>query len=134
MKSAMINKHLHKTLTIFIASVWLVNGLYCKVLNLVPRHEQIVERILGSSFFPNYFTKVIGILEILMAIWILSGFKKRWNALTQIMIVAIMNIMEFILVPDLLLWGRMNIVFAAAFILVVYSNEFYWGKENLQKN
>ncbi len=39
----MKDKHLHNFLSILIAAVWLVNGLVCKVLNLVPRHEQIVE-------------------------------------------------------------------------------------------
>jgi hypothetical protein len=30
-----------------IASVWIANGLFCKLLNLVPRHQRIVARILG---------------------------------------------------------------------------------------
>ncbi|MDB5257963.1 MAG: hypothetical protein JWM14_2658 [Chitinophagaceae bacterium] len=130
----MTNQQIHKALNFFIAFVWLVNGLYCKILNLVPRHEQIVERILGNTFSPTHLTKVIGIAEILMAVWVLSGIKKRWNAVTQIVIVATMNSIEFVLVPDLLLWGKMNIVFAVAFILVIYCNEFYWGKESIQEN
>lgn len=39
-----------------------------------------------------------------------------------------MNIIEFILAPDLLLFGRMNIVFASIFIGVIYVNEFIVGR------
>lgn len=106
-----------------IAAVWLVNGLYCKVLNLVPRHQEIVARILGDDYAP-LLTKLIGVSEILMVVWILSRLYSRLNAITQISIVLLMNVIEFIAVPDLLLWGRFNILFAAMFAGVVYYNEF----------
>nr|WP_294934871.1 DoxX-like family protein [uncultured Flavobacterium sp.] len=115
---------IHKIITCCIATVWIANGLLCKVLNLVPRHEQIVARIIGIDY-ARPLTLLIGFSEVGMAVWILSGIKKRLNALSQIIIVATMNILEFILVPDLLLWGKMNSIFAFLFILVVYGNEFY---------
>ena len=118
----------HKILTFFIAIVWIINGLFCKVLNYVPRHEQIVSRILGDEY-SRFLTIIIGISEIVMALWILSRFKSRLNAITQISIVGSMNILEFILVPDLLLWGEINFLFAFGFILVVYFNEFYLNKK-----
>ena len=110
-----------------IALVWLINGLICKVLNLVPRHQQIVGEILGDTYVGE-FTFVIGISEMLMAGWIILGVYSRLNAIAQITIVASMNILEFILVPELLLWGRFNSLFASGFILLVYFNEF--GKQN----
>lgn len=113
----------YKALTIIIASVWMANGLFCKVLNLVPRHEEIVARILGDSY-SRTFTIIIGISEIIMAIWILIGFKSKLNAILQITIVAIMNTMEFILVPDLLLWGKLNSLYALLFIALVYYTNF----------
>jgi uncharacterized membrane protein YphA (DoxX/SURF4 family) len=119
----------HTILTYCIATVWIANGLFCKVLNLVPRHEQIVARILGSEY-ARPLTILIGLSELIMAIWILSGFKSRLNALAQIAVVATMNTIEFILVPDLLLWGKFNSVFAFMFVLVVYFNEFHLNKTN----
>ncbi len=113
-----------------IAFVWIANGLFCKVLNLVPRHEQIVARILGDEY-SRPLTILIGISEIGMAIWFLSGIKSRLNTYAQIAIVAIMNILEFILVPDLLLWGKLNSVFALLFILVVYYNHFYLNRKSV---
>ncbi len=120
--------NLHRVLNIIIATIWLVNGLVCKVLNLVPRHEQIVGQILGSTY-SRMLTIAIGISEIVMAIWVISKFKSRINAITQISIVAVMNLLEFILVPELLLWGKLNSFFALLFIGVVYYYEFILKKE-----
>jgi hypothetical protein len=113
--------------TALIALVWLVNGLFCKVLHLVPRHELIVSRILGPEY-AGPLTVAIGIGEIMVAAWTVSGIYKRYNAMLQITLVAVMNILEFILAPDLLLFGRFNIVFAAFFITFIYINEFVLKK------
>lgn len=125
-------RKIYKILTICIATVWIMNGLFCKVLNLVPRHEQIVGLILGNDY-SRVLTILIGFSEILMAFWILSNFKTRLNALVQIVIVGLMNTLEFILVPDLLLWGKLNSLFAFVFILVVYFNEFYLKNKTTQQ-
>jgi DoxX-like family len=124
----MNDKTIHKFLTYLITTVWVANGLFCKVLNLVPRHQQIVSRILGADN-SRILTISIGLSEIFIAIWILSKIKTRLNAIVQITIVATMNTLEFLLVPDLLLWGKLNSLFAFIFILVVYINEFYFNKK-----
>jgi hypothetical protein len=113
----------NQLLNYFIAAIWIANGLFCKVLNFVPRHQEIVARILGN-IHAEIFTKLIGVAEIAMAVWILSGIKSRLNAIAQIIVIATMNVLEFILVPDLLLWGRFNALFAFLFILLIFYNEF----------
>ena len=125
-------KNLHKALTLLISVVWLANGLFCKVLNLVPRHEQIVARMLGEDY-SRPLTILIGLSEIIMAVWVLSKFKSKLNAITQILVVATMNTLEFILIPDLLLWGRLNSLFALLFISLVYYNEFVLNKKLIQQ-
>ena len=130
---AMTNETKYKIITYLIAAVWMVNGAFCKVLGMVPRHEEIVQRILSFDRpSANIATLGIGILEVVMAIWILSNFKARLNAISQIIIIATMNILEFILVPDLLLWGRFNLVFALLFILLIYYNEFHLNQKTTQ--
>lgn len=114
-----------KLLHYFIATVWLVNGLLCKVLDLVPRHQEIVARIVGDEH-ARIFTVLIGVLETGMAIWILSGYKSRLNAITQITVIILMNTLEFFLVPDLLLWGKLNALFAFQFVLLICFNEFFF--------
>jgi DoxX-like family len=113
----------------FIAAVWIINGLWCKLANMVPRHEQIVGRILGEEYAP-LLTKTIGILEIFMAVWIITKISSRLCAIVQILIVLAMNIMEFFLVPDLLLFGKLNGLFACLFAFLIYLNEFVIYKKN----
>jgi hypothetical protein len=115
-------------LSILITTVWLFNGLVGKVLGWVPRHQQIVGEILGGEY-ASLLTFLIGLAEIAMAVWVVSGWQRRLNASLQIAVVAIMNILEFILVPDLLLWGRFNAVFALLFIGLVYYHSFVLGPQ-----
>lgn len=120
----------YSLINLFIAAVWLANGLLCKVLNLVPRHQEIVKEILSTEY-AGLLTILIGIAEVVMTVWILSNYKPKWNAVIQIVIIAVMNIIEFTMVPHLLLWGRLNIVFAAMFIALIYFNEFHLNKKQL---
>jgi uncharacterized membrane protein len=120
----------HQPLTILIALVWLGNGLFAKVLGLAPRHQTIVQ-IITNTEGPSaaLFTTGIGLLEILMSFWVISKYLSKTNAIVQIIVVATMNILEFFLAPDILLWGRMNSLFALLFIIAVYYNEFVLRKE-----
>ena len=77
-----------------IALVWLINGLFCKVLNYVPRHQEIVKEILClENPSANVLTKLIGFSEILMAIWIVSRVQSKTNAIFQIIIIITMNVL-----------------------------------------
>nr|WP_292246230.1 DoxX-like family protein [Mesonia sp.] len=108
--------------------VWLINGLVCKILNFVPRHTEIVAEILGDEY-SRTLTILIGILEVIMALWVISKFKSRLNAIIQITAVMAMNVLEFILVPNLLLWGKFNFLFALLFVFIIYLNEFKLNKK-----
>jgi hypothetical protein len=114
-------KKYNHILTYFIALVWLLNGLFCKVLNFVPRHQKIVGHFFGQD---NAFviTRLIGVLEVGMALWVLSKYKEKWNMYVQIIIVLSMNILEFLFVPELLLWRQFNLLFALLFVGIIYFN------------
>lgn len=114
---------LNRLLILFFSLIWLVNGLFCKILNLVPRHQQIVAEILGETY-AKPLTIAIGVGEVLMAIWIISRKFAQLSAITQILLIVTMNILEFILAPHLLLWGRLNIVFALCLAALVYCQGF----------
>jgi len=110
------------------SAVWLANGIWCKIMDGVPRHREIVARILGEEH-SLLLTSMIGISEVVMAAWILSGIRWKWSCAAQIMLVAVMNIIEFILAPDLLLFGRFNSLVALAYIIVVAWTAFRPGKQ-----
>jgi hypothetical protein len=129
----MPNKRIHQFLTNCIASIWLINGLFCKVLNFVPRHEKIVAKILETSH-ARPLTIAIGCAEIIMAIWIISNVRTKLNAIVQAIVIAVMNIIEFVLAPDLLLWGRWNAIFALLLIIIILYNEFYLNRQPAQRS
>jgi DoxX-like family len=106
-----------------IGGVWLANGLICKLLNVVPRHAQIVARILGPQD-ASLITKLIGVGEVFVAIWIFSSAYSRWCTLLQLLLVGAMNLLEFFLAPDLLLFGRFNLLIALVFMMLIFAHEF----------
>jgi uncharacterized membrane protein YphA (DoxX/SURF4 family) len=106
-------------LRILIAAVWLVMGLGAKVLGLAPRHREIVARILGEEH-AGTLTTLIGIGEVGLAGWILSGRHPRLCVAVQIVLVASMNVIEFTIARDLLLFGGWNLLVAVAFMVFVY--------------
>lgn len=112
-------KNIQMIFRFLVAAVWLVNGLVCKLLYLVPRHEAIVARILGPSY-ADPLTRLIGVAEIGMAIWVISGRWVRVSAATQIALIGIMNVLEIFIAPDLLLWKQFNILFAGLFMGLIY--------------
>jgi hypothetical protein len=114
---------LHRLIVAAIALVWLINGLYCKCLNRVPRHQAIVARILGERY-ARVLTLFIGLLEIAMAVWVFSGIEHRFNAIIQAVLILSMNVIEFWKARDLLLFGRLNLLFAILFVALILSNEF----------
>ena len=97
-------------------------------MNRVPRHKAIVAAITGEKN-AGFLTIAIGLAEIAMAAWIISGIKTRLNVIMQMIIVALMNTIEFFMAPDLLLFGKFNALFAALFILLIYVNEFILHKK-----
>ncbi len=107
-----------KILTFLLAAVWLVNGLVCKVFGLAPRHQEIVSQILGESH-SGLFTFLIGFGEVFLGIWILLRKQVKLHTILQVILVLIMNVIEFTLVPSLLLWGKFNLVFAVVFVAMV---------------
>ncbi len=122
-----------KLLHYFIVLVWLINGLYCKVFNQVPRHQEIVGEILSKEH-ARTLTIIIGLMEILLGVWIFFRRYPKPTAIFQIILVLSMNVIEFFLVPNLLLWGRFNLVFAILFAGLIFLEAFVLSSPPHQKN
>ena len=108
-----------KLLTILIGSVWVFHGLYSKVYNGIPRHQQIVERILGEGI-ADRATFVIGILEISLGLWIFSGLQRRTCALVQTGALVSMNFLEILLARDLLISALGMVALNLGFISLIW--------------
>ncbi len=83
----------------------------------------IVSRVFGARY-SSTITRLIGIAEIAMAIWIISGYFAQLSSALQIVLVLTMNVIEQKFARDLLLFGSMNFLFALAFCVFVLASAF----------
>ena len=96
---------LHSRLTwirLGIALVWIVFGLIFKALGAVPRHRQIVARVVGHSQ-ARAVTLLVAVSEIMLGLWMLYGRYLPLCVGIQTMLIGTMNILELRHARDLLL-------------------------------
>jgi len=83
-----------------IAAVWLYEGLWCKVFGRAASQVQVVSAVprLGPRFgLP--FLKLLGVAELALAIWVMSGISPAACAITQTALLIVLN-------ANGLLWAR----------------------------
>lgn len=106
-------------LTVGTSAVWFVFGLWFKVLGMVPRHELIVAAVAGERA-ARFLTVLIGLGEIAIALWILSGIRPIVCAALQSVAIATMNGLELILARNLLLAPAVMICANTALLVAVW--------------
>lgn len=75
-----------------VASVWIYQGLWCKLLGRTPRHQEIVGTVpFLSASWAHRALVALGLLECVIALWVLSGIRARDAALLQTLLLAAMN-------------------------------------------
>jgi hypothetical protein len=104
---------------IVIGTVWVFHGLYSKILNGIPRHQQIVGRVLGHKI-SRPATKAIGCLEMLLGLWVFSGVARVECAAVQTLAILGMNTLEILLAADLLISAIGMVVLNLAFLAVIW--------------
>ena len=110
---------LYLIVKILIAVVWFFHGFYSKILNGIPRHEQIVGKVLGSAN-AKLATKTIGVLEVLLGIWVLVGWQPILCAVVQTVALVTMNVLEISLAAELLLSAVGMAVLNLGFLSLVW--------------
>lgn len=104
-----------------IAAVWLYEGLWCKVLGRMPSQAEVVAAVprLGPRF-GTAFLKVLGLVEVAIAAWVMFGVEPGLCAIVQTALLVVLNV-------NGLLWARHiihdpagMIVKNAAFLVLVW--------------
>lgn len=108
-------------LRILISSVWVFHGLYSKLSNGIPRHRMIVGRILGE--IADHATLTVGLLEVMLGLWALSGRSRRACAVVQTLAIVSMNALEIAFARDLLISAPGMVVLNLLFLSLVW----YWA-------
>ena len=104
---------------IVIGAVWVFHGLYSKILDGIPRHRRIVARILGERI-ARPATKTIGGLEILLGLWVFTGFARVECAAVQTFAILAMNTLEIMLAGDLLISAIGMVLLNFGFLAVIW--------------
>jgi uncharacterized membrane protein YphA (DoxX/SURF4 family) len=83
-----------------VAAVWLHEGLWCKLLRRDPRQFQIVATVpyLGPRV-GALFLRTLGVAEVALAAWALSGIAPRPCAIVQTLLLLALN-------ANGILWAR----------------------------
>lgn len=75
-----------------LASVWLYEGLWCKVLGRMPGQEGIAAAVPGlRGGRARPFLLALGWAEAALGLWVLSGRLPWWAALAQTLLLVGMN-------------------------------------------
>lgn len=88
-----------------VAAVWLTFGLGFKLLNLVPRHQAIVARVVGHAW-ARILTPFVALGEMGLGVWMLWGRQGILCMVVQTAGIVSMNTLEWTYARDLLLAPR----------------------------
>src|SRR5437773_11572562 len=107
--------------TLVVASVWLVHGLYNKILHGSPRHLAIVQSVPGfGGAVGEHVVLAVGVFEVIVGLWVLSGRAAHVCAATQTIALLSMNVVELTFARPLLLWPAGLIPVNVAFLLLAW--------------
>jgi hypothetical protein len=109
-------------MTPLLAAVWLVHGVYNKLLGGSPRHLAIVQAVPGLEGAAGVRMLVaVGVVEVAIAAWMLSRRAPRWCAAVQTVLLLSMNVVELTYARDLLLWPAGLVPLNLAFLGLVWA-------------
>jgi DoxX-like protein len=83
-----------------VAAVWLYEGLWCKILGRAPLQGDVVRAVprLGP-LFGSQFLKVLGVVEVALAVWVMTGIAPGVCAVAQTVLLVGLN-------ANGLIWAR----------------------------
>ena len=83
-----------------VAAVWLYEGLWCKILGRMQSQLQVVKAVprLGP-LFGSPFLKMLGVVEVLLAVWVMAGIAPGTCAVVETAFLVVLNV-------NGLLWAR----------------------------
>jgi len=114
-------RHAGRLSTLVVASVWLIHGLFNKLLHFSPRHLQIVQSVPGlAGSRGEVVLTAVGVCEVGLAVWVVSGWAATICAAFQTVFLLSMNIVELSVARSLLLWPAGLVPINLAFLAVAW--------------
>ncbi|MGH7295434.1 MAG: DoxX-like family protein [Polyangiaceae bacterium] len=75
-----------------VGAVWLYEGLWCKLLGRERNQIVVVQSVPGwGARFGAPFLKVLGVVEVALGVWALSGVSPLYCAIAQTVLLVTLN-------------------------------------------
>ena len=88
---------------ISLGFVWLYQGCVPKIFSLVPLEQEVIERVGFFLVSPQFTMRMIGIVEMLFGLWLISGYRERLACVTTTLFMLVLAILVIIEEPSLLI-------------------------------
>ena len=116
-----------------VAAVWLVHGVYNKLLGGSPRHLAIVQSVPGLEGPAGAAVlAAVGVFEVAIAAWVLSRRAPRACAAVQTVALLSMNVVELTYARHLLLWPAGLLPVNAMFLALAWMAAGWRGPARLR--
>lgn len=106
---------------IAVAAVWLYEGLLCKLLRGEPRQFEVVKAV--PRYGPRFgvpFLMSLGVVEVTLAVWVLSGVAPLLCVIAQTVLLVSLNVNGLIWARDVIHDPRGMIVKNFAFLVLAW--------------
>lgn len=104
-----------------VAAVWLYEGLWCKLLRGEPREFEVVKAV--PRYGPRFgvpFLMALGVTEVTIALWVLSGVSPLLCAIAQTVLLVSLNANGLLFARDIIHDPRGMIVKNFAFLVLAW--------------
>lgn len=104
-----------------VAAVWLYEGLWCKLLRGEPRELEVVKAV--PRYGPRFgalFLMALGVVEVALAGWVLSGAAPMLCAIAQTVLLVSLNANGWIWARELIHDPRGMLVKNFAFLVLAW--------------
>ena len=104
-----------------VAAVWLYEGLWCKLMRGEPRELEVVKAV--PRYGPRFgvpFLMALGVVEVALAAWVLSGIHPLLCAVAQTVLLVSLNVNGLIWARDVIHDPRGMLVKNFAFLVLAW--------------
>ena len=104
-----------------VAAVWLYEGLWCKLLRGEPREFEVIKAV--PRYGPRFgvpFLMTLGAVEVVIALWVLTGVAPLLCASAQTILLVSLNANGFIWARDVIHDPRGMLVKNFAFLVLAW--------------
>jgi len=103
-----------------VAAVWIYEGLWCKLLGGVRSQIDVVTAVPGLGPIAKSFLNLLGVGEVALAIWVLTGIDPGLCAIAQTIFLVLLNANGLVWARHLIREPAGMVVKNIAFLMLVW--------------